>query len=62
VNYSEEYELRERLQGGVWTTRGPYSREQEAFDEMHRRSFTQGPGQWRVVRVSEVVIGTASKA
>jgi hypothetical protein len=60
VNYSEEYELRERQHGGVWVTLDSYSEQQDAVDEMNRL-YAGGPGVWHVVRVSEVTVATAAK-
>lgn len=61
MNYSEVYELRERMGLSRWVVLDTYEREHEAFEAMERISAGK-PGVWRVVRVSEVTVGSVVRA
>jgi len=60
VNYTERYALLEK-RGSYWAFLDNYERESQAVRKMEDLAST-GPGAWRVVRVSEVIVASVAKA
>lgn len=59
MNYIEAYEVRVSRGDGTWEVLGTYDREHEAHDHMDRISSFRS-GVWRVVRISEVTVGSVA--
>lgn len=61
MNYSEKYEVRMRTDiSDGWVVLNTFDREHQADEYMLGMAI--GSGVWRVVRVSEVTVGSVSKS
>jgi len=61
VNYTEKYEVRWKGVAGVWKLLDIFETEAGALLAMNEDA-RKGPGEWRVVRISEVTVASVIKA